>query len=133
MRTKKTIGLAIVIAAATAGLGGGCASISKPKVAVVTVKAPQACSGRIECTLTNKKERREVTPTGDVVIRKSDDPLRVACTDAGGNLYHTDEVAGARSRLAWWKVLLGGVIGGIIDASTDARWEYPGTIDVPCP
>ena len=105
MPTKKTIGLAVAIAAATVGLGGGCASISKPKVAVVTVKAPQACAGRIECTLTNKKERREVTPTGDVVIKKSDDPLRVACTDAGGNLYHTDEVAGSRSWLAWWNGL----------------------------
>ena len=133
MRTKKTTSLAAAMLAATVGLGGGCASISKPKVAVVTVKAPQACAGRIACTVTNKKERREVTPTGDVVIKKSDDPLRVACTDERGNLYHTDEVAGARSGRAWGNLLLGGGVGAIVDANTDAHWEYPGTIDVPCP
>ena len=97
------------------------------------MRAPQACAGRIECTLTNRKERREVTPTGDVVIEKSDDPLRAAGTDAGGNLYHTDEAAGARGGRAWGNVLLGGVVGGIIDANTDAHREDPGTIDVPCP
>ena len=92
-------------------------------------------------------------PTGDVVIEKSDDPLRAAGTDAGGNLYHTDEAADARGTRvgerdtsatwrpgisarggrAWGNVLLGGVVGGIIDADTDAHREYPGTIDVPCP
>ena len=133
MRTREKIGLAIATLVMTSGLGSGCASISKPKVAVVTVKAPQACAGQIECTVTNKKERREVTPTSDVIIKKSDDPLRVACTDASGNLYHSAEVAGARSGREWGNLLLGGVVGGVIDANTDAHWEYPGTIDVPCP
>ena len=133
MRTTKKLGVAVAGLVMTVGLGGGCASITKPKVAVVTVKAPQACAGRIECTITNKKERREVTPNGDVTIKKSDDPLRVACTDARGNLYHTEEVSGARSGREWGNLLLGGVVGGVIDANTDAHWEYPGTIDVPCP
>ena len=76
--TKPTITVALALALL---LGSGCASISKPKVAVITVKAPKACSGQIECTLTNKKEQREVVPTADVIIKKSDDPIRVACTD----------------------------------------------------
>lgn len=114
-------------------LGAGCASISKPKVSAVTVKVPKACAGQIECTLTNKKERVEVVPPGQIIIKKSDDPLRVACTDESGGLYHTDEVAGARSGRAWGNLLLGGGVGAIVDANTDAHWDYPGTIDVPCP
>ena len=128
--TKPTI---TAVLAAALLLGSGCASISKPKVASITVKAPKACSGQVECTLTNKKEQREVVPTADVIIKKSDDPIRVACTDESGDVYHTDEVAGTRTGRAWGNLLLGGGVGGIIDAHTDAHWEYPGTIDVPCP
>ena len=119
--------------AAVLALGAGCASISKPKVASVTVKVPKACSGQVNCTITNKKEQREVVPPGQIVIKKSDDPLRVACTDESGKLYHSNEVAGTRTGRAWGNLVLGGGVGAIIDANTDAHWEYPETIEVPCP
>ena len=125
--------MGILVALATAVFASGCASISKPKVAAVSVKVPLACSGKVECTLANKKESRVVVPTGDVTIKKSDDPLRVSCADSRGNIYHTAEVAGHRTGRAWGNIILGGGVGGVIDAHTDAHWEYPGTVDVPCP
>ena len=127
---KKLTTLAAVVAFTMAT---GCASISKPKIAAVTVKVPLACSGKVECTLANKKETRVVVPTGDATIKKSDDPLRVSCADGQGNVYHTAEVEGHRTDRAWGNLLLGGGVGGIIDAHTDAHWEYPSTVEVPCP
>jgi len=32
--------------------------------------------------------------------------------------------------MVWGNVLVGGVIGGGVDASTDAHWEYPETISM---
>ena len=64
---------------------------------------------------------------------KSDDPLQIVCKDEEGNHYHTAEVAGHRTDRAWGNLLLGGGAGAIIDAHTDAHWEYPGMVEVPCP
>lgn len=125
--------LTLLVAVATFSAATGCASISKPKVSTVTVKVPLACSGQVECTVTNKKETRVVVPTGDTTIKKSDDPLRIVCFDREGQPYHNTEVAGTRTDRAWGNLLLGGVVGAGIDAHTDAHWEYPNTVDVPCP
>lgn len=123
----------ITLAAVLAVFGTGCASIVKPKESHISFATGQQCSGQIECTVKHKKGEYKARPTEQITVQKSDDPLEVVCRDKGGNEYHTDSIKGARGAMAWGNIVFGGGIGGIVDAHTDAHWDYPQNVQVPCP
>ena len=110
---------------------GGCASITQPTASIVMLEA-QGCEDTIWCDVANKKESLRVAVPGQVTIRKSDDPLSISCRTGEGQPLWTGTLRGTDTGLIWGNVLLpGGTIGAIIDANTDAHWEYPDHLNIP--
>lgn len=105
----------------------GCASITKGTDAVIYVEIPN-CSESVECTASNKKGSYEFTAPGSVRFKKSDSALHISCKDGEGVAKRT--VTPIRGEMIWGNVLFGGIIGGGVDASTDAHWETPETVNV---
>ena len=79
------------------------------------------CPERISCTATNKKGTWDFTAPGAVKFKKSDDPLTVTCEDGPGSI--SLQVVPERGSMAWGNIIIGGIIGGGIDSSTDAHWD----------
>ena len=120
----RTIATGIIAAALLAG----CASMTRELDQPIGLAAP-GCSKPVMCTFTNKKGTWTAQAPGMISIRRSDDPLRVACESAG-RLWQ-DEIEGQRGGRAWGNLILGGGIGAIVDANTDAHWDYPASITIP--
>lgn len=120
-----------VLAAALALMGGGCASIvggTAQVVSVEAVSAGQAVSGA-NCTLKNPKGEYFVTTPGTLTVNRAYDDLVVKCTKDG----FTPGMASAKSTtksMAFGNVIFGGVIGGAVDVSTGAAYDYPSLITV---
>ena len=92
----------------------------------------QGCETPIWCDIANKKESLHVAVPGQVTIRKSDDPLKITCRTGEGRPLWTGTLHGIDTGLIWGNTLLpGGAIGAIIDANTDAHWEYPNHLNIP--
>lgn len=106
----------------------GCASLTREHTQNIGLVAP-ACKEPVRCTLTNKKGTWTADAPGMASVRRSDDPLRLACES--GDQHWQGVIEGQRGGRAWGNVLLGGGIGGIVDANTDAHWDYPASISVP--
>ena len=107
----------------------GCASLTRELTQPVTVHAP-GCSEEVSCTLSHKRGSYQVTvPPGVTQVRRSDDPLQVSCSS--GEKHWIGQIEGQRGGRAWGNVIFGGGIGGIIDANTDAHWDYPASFAVP--
>ena len=111
-----------------AGVIAGCASVTRDRDQGIGLTAP-GCEEPVMCTFTNKRGSWTAQAPGMVTVRRSDDPLRVSC-EAGDNIWQ-EEIEGQRGGRAWGNVLLGGGIGAIVDANTDAHWDYPAAITVP--
>ena len=84
------------------------------------------CGESIECTAANKKGSWDFRAPGSVRIKKSDDALRITCQDGDETI--TRSVTPEGTSKIWGNVLLGGIIGAGVDASTDANQELPETI-----
>ena len=106
----------------------GCATVTRDRDQNIGLTAP-GCSEPASCTFTNKKGSWTAEAPGMVSVRRSDDPLRVSC-EAGDRLWQ-DEIEGQRGGRAWGNAILGGGIGAIVDANTDAHWDYPVAVAVP--
>ena len=111
-----------------AALVAGCASVTRDLDQPIGLTAP-GCSKPVMCTFTNKKGTWNAQAPGMVSVRRSDDPLRVSC-ERDGRLWQ-EEITGQRGGRAWGNVLLGGGVGAIVDANTDAHWDYPASITIP--
>ena len=110
---------------------GGCASITQPTASIVMLEA-RGCETPIWCDIANKKETLHVAVPGQVTIRKSDDPLKITCRTGEGRPLWTGTLHGIDTGRIWGNALLpGGAIGAIIDANTDAHWEYPEHLNIP--
>jgi hypothetical protein len=103
----------------------GCASITKGTKGVTQVQI-ENCSEAISCEATNKKGSWEFDAPGPVQYKKSDEEMAITCDDGAEKL--TTRMLPTKSAMVWGNVLVGGIIGGGVDASTDAHWEYPETI-----
>ena len=117
-----------LIAVVATGLIVGCASLTREHTQTIGLMAP-GCKEPVRCSLSNKKGTWTADAPGMASVRRSDDPLRVACES--GERHWQGEIAGQRGGRAWGNVILGGGIGGIVDANTDAHWDYPSSISVP--
>jgi len=103
----------------------GCASITKGTKDTIQVEVSN-CSEPMDCTATNKKGSWPFKAPGPVTFKKSDQELVIKCDDDGEVIAQV--VRPTKSSMVWGNVLLGGAIGGGIDASTDAHWETPDSI-----
>ena len=104
-------------------LFNGCASITKGTSDVVNVEVSN-CGEKIDCTASNKKGTWNFRAPGPVKFKKSDDPLHIQCEDG------PDEVAErtltpTRDAMIWGNILVGGIIGGGVDAYSDGHWDLP--------
>ena len=106
----------------------GCATMTRSLDQRIDLAAP-GCPEPVACAFVNKKGAWASEAPGMVSVRRSDDPLRVSC-EAGGRQWR-EEIAGQRVGWAWANAILGGAIGTMVDATTDAHWDYPKAITVP--
>lgn len=105
----------------------GCATITKGTSDVLQV-AVMNCSEMMECEAQNKKGSWKFTAPGPVKFKKSDDDLYITCKDGE----HTISIKATPTRggMGWGNIIFGGILGGGIDASTDAHWDMADTISV---
>ena len=54
-------------------------------------------------------------------IKNSDDPLTITCEDGPGKI--SVQVVPERGAMGWGNIVFGGIIGGGVDASSDAHWD----------
>jgi hypothetical protein len=119
------------VVAALAAMGvvvSGCASVVKGTHQTVAITTPPTTGAT--CTLTNGRGSWEVVSPGPVTVDRSKTDMQVRCTKAGWQ----DATAVIPSNFEGWtlgNLLIGGVIGVGIDASTGAMNEYPNAFQVP--
>ena len=107
----------------------GCATITKGTSETVDVQL-RNCPNDMDCTATNKKGTWQFTAPGVVRVTKSDDALRIECRS--GEQLVTRSITPTSDSSIWGNVLVGGVIGAGVDASSDAHWELQDSITLRC-
>ena len=108
------------IALAGLAFAGECASITKGTSDILQVEVSN-CGESIDCTATNKRGSWQFSAPGSVKFKKSDNALSIRCQN--GDSVITRTVMPTRGGMIWGNVLAGGIIGGAVDASTDAHWD----------
>ena len=121
-------GIAAAIVGTITLLVVGCATVTRDMNQPIGLTAPN-CTEPVMCTFTNKRGTWTAQAPGMVSVRRSDDPLRVSCTS--GKRQWNEQIMGQRGGRAWGNALLGGGVGAIVDANTDAHWDYPAAIAIP--
>jgi len=99
----------------------GCASFLSDSSQPVTIVTPH-CPGAT-CNLTNSKGTFHVEKTpATVPVRKAYGDLTVTCSK--GEFDHVQNYESSAVGAMYGNILLGGIIGGAIDAGTGKGFEY---------
>jgi len=102
-------------------VSSGCASFLSDSAQPVTVVTPN-CPGA-KCTLTNSKGMFIVDKTpATIPISKAYGDLQVNCSK--GDNHHEQTFESSATGSMYGNILLGGIIGGAIDAGTGKGFEY---------
>ena len=104
----------------------GCASVTKGTKDTIQVQVAN-CSQPMDCTATNKKGSWQFTAPGPVTFKKSDNDLVITCKDEDQII--TQNLTPTRGGMIWGNVLVGGILGGGLDAMTDAHWNMADSND----
>ena len=110
----------------------GCASITGSKTQSVSVAttANDAQLAGASCTLQNDEGKWLLTSPGSVVVRKSTADMSIDCILNNG--FGGNATSVSRANMAvWGNILIGGVIGYVVDRQTGAGFDYPSSIVVP--
>jgi len=100
---------------------GGCASFLSDSSQPMTIDTP-GCPGA-ECNLSNSKGSYVIGETPETIsIRKSYGDLTVTCSK--GDNIETRIYESSAVGAMYGNILLGGIIGGLIDAGTGKGFEY---------
>lgn len=105
----------------------GCASVTHNNAQSIQVETKLASGELLEganCSLRNTEQTYEVTTPGAVEIERSGNDLEVACQHPD----YPDAKATAVSRPnagMYGNIILGGVIGAVIDHNTGKAYNYP--------
>lgn len=108
-----------------------CASIvdgSQQSVSVTTIARGAGVAGA-SCELNNDKGTWYVNTPGSVTVHRSYDALNVKCEKPG----MAPGIAAVESHtkgMAFGNIIAGGIIGGAVDMSTGAAYDYPNPIVV---
>jgi hypothetical protein len=81
------------------------------------------------CQLTNDKGTWFVATPGTVSIHRSYSDLTSICTKEGFQTSNAATPSGTKG-IAFGNILLGGIIGGGVDAATGAAYDYPALISI---
>jgi hypothetical protein len=120
--------LAFSLAAFAALHLSGCASIVKGSSASVAVTTPPVQGAN--CTLSSPEGSWQLTSPGTATIQRSKHDVQVRCTKEG----YQDAAAVIPSSFEGWtlgNIILGGLVGVVVDASTGAMNDYPNAFQVP--
>ena len=106
----------------------GCATIIKGTTQTIVITSPPVTGA--SCTLSSKEGNWPVVTPGSVTVDKTKEDILIKCTKAG----YQDGVGTIPSDFQGWtlgNLILGGIIGVGVDASTGAMNEYPNAFAVP--
>lgn len=120
------------LALAAAALLGGCASVSGGNVQKMYVQAQQQDGSVVagaDCTLTNDKGTWRLKSPGDSSVVRSNKPIEVKCEKAPLPHGVVSVESGTRAAM-FGNIILGGVVGAVIDHSSGAAYEYPEQVRV---
>jgi len=118
----------VAVVAALAVAVSGCASIvkgSSETIAISTVPANHAV-----CTLSNPRGKWRVSTPGRVKVKRSEDDMDVTC-QAPGYADATGTISSDFETWALGNVLIGGLVGLVVDWSTGAVNRYEHRFEVP--
>ena len=109
----------------------GCASIidgEDQQVSVATTSHAQPVSGQ-SCVLRNTRGMWTVVSPGTTKIRRADDALRVRC-EAPGYAPRGTQVESGVNGMVFGNILIGGLVGYLVDRSSGAAFQYPEQIAI---
>ena len=112
-------------------LSTGCASITGSKnqpVSVTAVHEGKQIDGA-DCVLTNDKGTWFVKSPGSTVVQKSGGDLTITCNKVGVPTGSAAAVSSATAG-AGGNILVGGIVGYGVDASSGAAFDYPTSLGV---
>ena len=106
----------------------GCASIGNGKSQQVQITTPNVRNAT--CTLTNSQGSWVLhNPPGIIDVKHAKDPLIIKCSE-DGYVTAKQSVPSHISGFMVGNVLLGGVVGAVVDSSDNAAYSYPFDITV---
>ena len=106
-----------------------CATLTNDPMQDVQFTGMNCENEEISCNLTNKRGSWNVELPGRVMIRRSDDLLRVECSNPQGERYLVDAKSKIGAKIVASAVFLD---FGIVDSITDKHREYPEQIVIDC-
>jgi hypothetical protein len=126
----RRLGLVLLLAA-SAWLGG-CASVAGGNVQKMYVQAQGRDGAPVEgadCVLSNDKGNWRLRTPGDTSVVRSNKPIEVKCDKASLPQGIVSAESGTRAAM-FGNIIIGGVVGAVIDHSSGAAYEYPEQIRV---
>lgn len=108
----------------------GCASITGSKVQPLTVTTTyenKEVTG-VSCTLANDAGNWAITTPGTTSVNKSTAALVINCKQ--DTLAGHSSLDSSANLNVWGNILVGGIIGYVVDRQTGAGFDYPGTLTV---
>lgn len=113
-------------------LMGGCASVTGSTTQNVSVQTREYVGGDLPgavCELSNNKGKWLVTTPGSVMIHRSNDDMQILCSKPGFENGRSSVVSQTKAEM-FGNIILGGVIGAVIDHNSGSGYEYPEYIQV---
>jgi hypothetical protein len=110
----------------------GCASVTGgnvQKMYVQTVSLDGATVSGAECALSNDKGTWRLNSPGDTSVVRSNKPMEVKCTKPPLPQGLLSLESGTRPAM-FGNILIGGVVGAVIDHNSGAAYEYPEAVKV---
>jgi hypothetical protein len=124
----KTLRIVFWMAAlAVAALSTGCASVTGGNTQKMYVQARTADGAAVDaadCTLSNDKGSWRVRSPGDSTIVRSNRAMEVRCEKPSLQQGIVSVESGTRAAM-FGNILIGGVIGAVVDHTSGAAYEYP--------
>lgn len=119
-----------ILVLSLAALLGGCASITGTQDQSISVQATQGSTiiSGASCTLSNDVGKWYVKTPGSVSVKKSTADMTVECAkyDASGS----EKLVSKANVNVWGNVLIGGMIGYVVDRNSGAGFDYPEAVTV---
>jgi hypothetical protein len=119
----------MVVCAALAAALSGCATVIKGETQAINVSSPPVGGARCVLSTTDGYYRDLLTP-GAVIVPRGREDLSVVCTKRGFK-DATKKVASHFNFVTFGNLVIGGLVGVTVDATSGANESYPEEIEVP--